>query len=78
MTQAVPSPQLEEIPATAKGWIVEEAPQEEPCRGILVEEVHVDEADTSFVSTTPPQEEEAQRRWWWDGKRRFSIVEINC
>ena len=55
MTRAVPSPQLEEIPATPKGWIVEEAPHEEPCRGILVEEVHVDEADTSFVSTTPPK-----------------------
>lgn len=48
MIQAVPSHELEEIPVIPKGIIVEKATEEEPCRGIIVEEVHVDETDTSF------------------------------
>ena len=54
MIQAVPTHELEEIPVKPKGIIVEKATEEEPYRGIIVEEVHVDETDTSFGPLNSP------------------------
>ena len=54
MIQAVPSHELEEIPVIPKGIIEEKATEEEPYRGIIVEEVHVDETDTSFGPLNSP------------------------